>query len=49
MGQAEQMPELRHASETLADGCVVEIREQQVVQLADILIEDGPVGFRLIR
>ncbi len=38
-----------HASEALADGCVIEIGEQQVVQLADILIEDGLEGFRPIR
>ena len=28
-------------SEALADGRVVEIGEEQVVQLADVLIEDG--------
>ena len=49
MGQAEQMREPRHASEALADGCVIEIGKQQIVQLADILVEDGLQVFRPIR
>ena len=34
-----------HASKTLAHGCVIKVRKEQIVQLGDIVVEDGLHAF----